>query len=138
MTQAACDLLCVEDNLGDLRLLHEALEILDLPHHLHHAPDGEAALTFLRRAQRGEVPWPDAVLLDLNLPRKTGQEVLAELGADPRLRELRVIVLTTAARERDVIASMQSRPVHFMIKPLDFDDFIGVVEKIHGLIVTRP
>lgn len=134
MTQAARELLCVEDNPGDLRLLHEALEILQLPHHLHHAADGEAALTYLRAAQAGTEPWPDAVLLDLNLPRKTGQEVLAELAADPRLRELRVIVLTTAARERDIIAGGQTMPVHFMTKPLDFDEFIGVVERIDSLL----
>ena len=137
MTGVARELLCVEDNPGDLRLLHEALEILNLPHHLHHAADGEAALTFLRRAQAGQVPWPDAVLLDLNLPRKTGQEVLAELAADPRLRELRVIVLTTAARERNVISG-QSMPVHFLTKPLDFDEFIGVVQTIDALISTPP
>jgi len=64
--------------------------------------------------------------------------VLAELSADPRLRELRVIVLTTAARERDVIASAQNISVHFMTKPMDFDDFIGVVETIDSLIAARP
>jgi CheY-like chemotaxis protein len=122
--------------LGDLRLLQEALEILNLPHHLHHAADGEAALTFLRSAQEGRAPWPDAVLLDLNLPRKTGQEVLAEMAADPRLRQLRVIVLTTAARERDLIAGAQNIPVHFLTKPLDFDEFIGVVETIDSLIAS--
>jgi len=134
MTHPARELLCVEDNLGDLRLLREALEILELPHRLHHAADGEQALAYLRRAQLGEEPWPDAVLLDLNLPRKSGVEVLVELGADPRLRALRVIVLTTAARERETIKSGQTHPVHFMVKPIDFDDFIEVVETIDLLI----
>ena len=136
MTQAVRELLCVEDNLGDLRLLYEAFEILNLPHHLHHAPDGEAALTYLRRAQEGKAPWPDAALLGLNLPPKTCQEVLAELAANPRLRQLRVIVLTTAPRERDVIASAQDIPVQFMTKPHDFDDFIVVVETIDSLIAS--
>jgi two-component system response regulator len=134
MTRNGRVLLCVEDNLGDLRLLREALDILQLPHDLHHAGDGEQALAYLRRAQAGQEPWPDAVLLDLNLPRKSGVEVLAELGADARLRELRVIVLTTAARERASVVGAQTVPVSFMTKPLDFDDFIGVVKTIDGLI----
>jgi len=134
MTQAARELLCVDDNLGDLGLLREALDILQLPYRVHHASDGDAALAFLRRAQQGLEPWPDAVLLDLNLPRKSGLEVLAELGSDPQLRELRVIVLTTAAREREALLGGQTRPVQFMIKPLDFDDFIGVVKTIDHLI----
>jgi len=134
MTGPARRLLCVEDNLGDLRLLQEALEILQLPHQLEHVGDGEAALTYLREAQAGKHLWPDAVLLDLNLPRKSGSEVLAELGADPRLRQLRVIVLTTAARERELLVGPQHMTVHFLIKPLDFDDFLGVVETIDHLI----
>lgn len=134
MTRAARELLCVEDNLGDLRLLREALDVLQLPHRLHHAGDGEQALAYLRRAQAGQEPWPDAVLLDLNLPRKSGMEVLAELGADAQLRELRVIVLSTAARERASVVGAQALPVSFMTKPLDFDDFVDVVENIDRLI----
>lgn len=141
MTCSARDLLCVEDNAGDFRLLCEALEILQLKHRVHRVSDGEAALAYLRRAQHGAELWPDAVLLDLNLPRMSGLELLAVLGADPQLRELRVVVLTTAARERQPLVGGQRQPVLFMIKPLDFDDFIRVVETIDGLLeddVSRP
>lgn len=132
-------ILCVEDNMADLGLLMEAFVELDLQHHLHHVLDGEQALAFLRReGEYHATVRPDFVLLDLNLPRKSGFEVLQELACDPSLRRLEVAVLTTTAREVDVRNAAGDMNVHFVTKPVDFDAFVEVVRRIDALVQKQP
>jgi len=128
-------ILCVEDNMADLGLLLEAFVELELKHHLHHVLDGERAMSFLRR--EGEYvsePRPNLMLLDLNLPRKSGFEVLHEVSRDPSLRNLEIAVLTTTARESDVMRAAGDLRVHFISKPMDFDAFVDVVRRIDTIV----
>jgi two-component system, chemotaxis family, response regulator Rcp1 len=128
-------ILCVEDNMADLGLLMEAFVELDLKHHLHHVIDGEGAMSFLRREGQYEAePRPQLLLLDLNLPRKSGFEVLFELSRDPSWRSLEIAVLTTTARESDVKRAAGDLHVHFITKPMDFDAFVDVVRRIDGIV----
>lgn len=128
-------ILCVEDNMADLGLLMEAFVELDLKHHLHHVIDGEGAMSFLRReGQYVAEPRPHLVLLDLNLPRKSGFEVLLEVSRDPSLRGLEIAVLTTTARESDVNRAAGDLHVHFITKPVDFDAFVDVVRRVDVIV----
>jgi len=132
-------ILCVEDNMADLGLLMEAFVELELKHHLHHVIDGEQAMGFLRReGEYHSAPRPHVVLLDLNLPRKSGFEVLQEVSRDPALRQLEIAVLTTTARESDVRNSAGDMSVHFVTKPMDFDSFVEVVRWIDALLKKQP
>ncbi len=128
-------ILCVEDSMADLGLLMEAFVELDLPHNLYHVCDGEKAMAFLRREyEYATVPRPDLVVLDLNLPKKSGFEVLQEVSRDPNLRTLDFAVLTTVAREFDVKRSAPEMSVHFMIKPTEFHALVDVVRQLDGLL----
>jgi len=128
-------ILCVEDNMADLGLLLEAFVELQLQHHLHHVLDGEKAMSYLRRQGEYEFePRPSLVLLDLNLPRKSGFEVLQEVSRDPSLRNLEIAVLTTTARESDVKHAAGDLHVHFLNKPMDFDSFVDVVRRIDTIV----
>lgn len=128
-------ILCVEDNMADLGLLMEAFVELGLQHHLHHVVNGEQAMAFLRReGEYQSAPRPHLVLLDLNLPRKSGFEVLQEIARDPVLRPLEIAILTTTARESDVRNAAGDMCVHFVTKPMDFDSFVEVVRWIDTLI----
>ena len=132
-------ILCVEDNMADLGLLMEAFLELGLEHRLHHVLDGELALRFLRR--EGEFATerlPDLVLLDLNLPRKSGFEVLQDISRDPGLRAVEIAVLTTTARESDVKRAAGEITVHFITKPMDFDAFLDVVRRIDSIVQSSP
>jgi CheY-like chemotaxis protein len=125
------EVLLVEDNPGDVRLTKEALLEGKVMNRLSVAPDGEEALRFLRRSAGYETaPRPDLVLLDLNLPKKDGREVLAEIKADERLRRIPVIVLTTSKADEDVIKSYQLHANCYITKPVDFGQFISVVKSI--------
>jgi chemotaxis family two-component system response regulator Rcp1 len=135
-------ILLVEDSPGDVRLTQEVLRDAKIANELHVVGDGEAAMDFLRR--RGEYqdkPRPDLVLLDLNLPRKDGREVLAEIKADPELRPIPVIVLTTSAADRDVLQSYEAAANSYITKPIDLNDFIAVVRTLEDFwlsIVRLP
>lgn len=125
------DILLVEDNPGDARLAAEAFKEGTIPTHLHVVQDGIEAMSFLRREAPYEAaPRPDLVLLDLNLPRKDGREVLAEIKEDPLLRRVPVIVLTTSQAETDVSRSYELHANCYIVKPVDFDRFIDVVRGI--------
>jgi len=126
MTQRS--ILLVEDNAGDVRLTREALREADVRVELVAVPDGEQALAFLRDPR--EAPRPDLVLLDLNLPKKNGLEVLDEIKADPELRSTPVIMLTTSASARDVAAAYDRGVNCYVVKPLELDDFTGLVQAI--------
>jgi len=125
------EILLVEDSPGDVTLTIEALRDAKVANNLHVARDGEEALRFLR--QEGEFadkPRPDLVLLDLNMPRKDGREVLADMKADPVFKRIPVVVLTTSQSEDDVAAAYNLSANCYVAKPVDLDQFLGVVRAI--------
>lgn len=131
------ELLLVEDNPGDVRLTQEALREGKVRNHLHVAADGVEALAFLRReAQYANAPQPDLILLDLNLPKKSGREVLAEIKADPALRRIPVVILTVSKAEEDVLKSYNLHANCYITKPVDLDQFIEVVKSIEDFWLT--
>ena len=133
----AIEVLLVEDDPGDVLMTREAFEQHKLRNTLHVVSDGVEALSFLRQeGEYADVPRPDLVLLDLNLPRKDGREVLAEIKADPQLRRTPVVVLTTSEAEEDVLRSYDLHANAYVAKPVDFDRFIDVVRRIDSFFVT--
>ncbi|HJV04255.1 MAG TPA: response regulator [Actinomycetota bacterium] len=125
------EILLVEDNPGDVRLAEEALRDAKMSNNLNVASDGVEALAYLRREGRHiNAPRPDLVLLDLNLPKKDGREVLGEVKLDPDLRTIPVVVLTTSDADADVVRSYQLHANAYVRKPVDFDAFIEVVRSI--------
>ena len=125
------EILLVEDNPGDVRLTQEVLKDGKIINHLSVVEDGESALKYLRRQgeYKGSVR-PDLVLLDLNLPGKDGREVLAEIKTDPILRRIPVVVLTTSNAEADVLESYDLYANCYIVKPVDFEQFVKVVRRI--------
>ena len=133
----AIEVLLVEDDPGDVLMTREAFEQHKVRNTLHVVSDGVEALSFLRQeGEYADVPRPDLVLLDLNLPRKDGREVLAEIKADPQLRRTPVVVLTTSEAEEDVLRSYDLHANAYVAKPVDFDRFIDVVRRIDSFFVT--
>lgn len=136
------EILLVEDNPGDARLTREALREGKIRNNLHHAIDGVEALAFLKReGDKKDAPMPDLVLLDLNLPRKDGRQVLSEMKADPRLCMIPVVVLTTSEAEMDIVKSYQLHANCYIAKPVDLDKFIEIVRAIENFwlaVVTLP
>jgi CheY-like chemotaxis protein len=127
----------VEDNPGDVRLTREALREARIRNRLHVARDGVEALAFLRREGAfGGAPRPDLILLDLNLPRKDGREVLAELKADPDLKRIPVVVLTTSQDDDDILRSYNLHANSYIVKPVDLEHFIAVVRSIEEFWLT--
>jgi two-component system, chemotaxis family, response regulator Rcp1 len=134
------EILLVEDSPADVELTREALEDAKVHNNLHVVGDGVEALAFLRReGAYGNAPHPDLLLLDLNLPRKDGREVLAEIKADPRLRRIPVVVLTTSEAEQDILQSYDLHANCYVTKPVDLDAFIQVVRSIENfwLVIVR-
>jgi CheY-like chemotaxis protein len=131
------EVLLVEDNPGDVRLTREALKEGRVHNNLHVAPDGVEALAFLRREGRhaGAV-CPDLILLDLNLPRKGGREVLAEIKGDPALRHIPVVILTSSSAEQDIARAYDLHANCYISKPVDLDQFIKVVKSIEDFWFT--
>ena len=130
-------ILLVEDNLGDARLAEEALKDSKVHNNLYHVEDGVEAMRFLRRQENyADVPLPDLILLDLNLPRKDGREVLAEIKEDPELRLIPVVVLTTSEAERDLVKTYNLHANAYIVKPIDLNRFIEVVEAIENFWFT--
>src|ERR687892_1829962 len=127
------EVLLVEDNPGDVRLTKEALKEGRILNHVNVVGDGVEALSYLRR-QGGHAAAvrPDLILLDLNLPRKDGREVLAEIKADPDLRRIPVVVLTTSKAEEDIFRSYDLHANCYITKPVDLDQFINVVKTIES------
>ena len=136
------DILLVEDNPGDVRLTREGLRDGKLSNTLHVVEDGVEALAYLRReGAYANAIRPDLILLDLNLPKKDGREVLAEVKADPALRLIPVVILTTSQAEEDVIASYGLCANCFVTKPVALEQFLTVVKAIGSFwlsIVTLP
>jgi chemotaxis family two-component system response regulator Rcp1 len=136
------EILLVEDNPGDVRLTLEGLNEGKVRNHLHVARDGVEALEFLRReGEFRNAVRPDLILLDLNLPRKDGREVLQDLKSDPALKTIPVVVLTTSRSEQDVLRSYELQANCYITKPVDLEQFITVVKSIEDFwltIVTLP
>ena len=124
--------LLVEDDPGDVVLIQEAFEHNKVRNDLHIVGDGVEALDFLR----SDGPRPDLILLDLNLPRKDGREVLAEVKGDSSLRSIPVVVLTTSKAEEDILRSYDLHANAYVTKPVDFNRFIEVVRQIDEFFVT--
>lgn len=131
------DILLVEDNPGDVRLAVEALKEGRLPTRLTSVPDGVEAMAYLRReGPYANATRPHLVLLDLNMPRMDGRQVLAELKTDPKLRSIPVVVLTTSQAERDISQAYDLHANCFISKPVDLDRFITVVRAIEDFWCT--
>jgi two-component system, chemotaxis family, response regulator Rcp1 len=127
----AAEILLVEDNPGDVRLTREALKECKVINRLHVVEDGVEALEFLRRqGNYANVPRPDLILLDLNLPRKDGREVLAEIKADTDLRTIPTVILTSSSAEEDLLRAYGLHANCYVTKPIDFDRFIQVVQRL--------
>jgi CheY-like chemotaxis protein len=136
------EILLVEDNPGDVRLTKEALKEGKVYNNLHWAKDGVEALEFLRReGKHAGAPRPDIILLDLNLPKKDGREVLAVVKRDSELKQIPVVVLTTSKAEEDVLKSYELHANCYVTKPVDLEKFIQVVQSIDRFwltVVTLP
>ena len=131
------EILLVEDNPGDVRLTQEALKDAKVLNNLHVVEDGVEAMAFLRQeGKHADAPRPDVILLDLNLPKKDGREVLAEIKADPALMCIPVVVLTTSQAEEDILKSYNLHANCFVTKPVDLDQFIRVVQSIEQFWLT--
>jgi CheY-like chemotaxis protein len=131
------EILLVEDDPGDILITTEALEQSKLANNLHTVENGEEAVAFLRReGQFADAVRPDLVLLDLNLPRRDGREVLAEIKADPDLRRIPVVVLTTSSAEEDVLRSYDLHANAYITKPVDFANFVNVVRQVDDFFFT--
>ncbi|MGO1049636.1 response regulator [Crossiella sp. CA198] len=131
------EVLLVEDDPGDVLMTTEAFEENKVGNRLHVVSDGVAAMAFLRReGQYDQAPRPDLVLLDLNLPKMDGREVLQEIKNDPALRRIPVVILTTSEAEEDVLRSYQLHANAYVTKPVDFEQFVKVVRQVDDFFLT--
>ena len=136
------EMLLVEDSPTDVLLIQEALLLAKVLNTLHVVEDGVEALAFLRReGTYPAAPRPDLIILDLNLPRMNGREVLATIKADPKLKVIPVVVLTTSNAEEDILRAYGQHANCYVVKPLDFENFVGAVQSIQQFwfsVVTLP
>ncbi|MFD6136762.1 response regulator [Isoptericola sp. NPDC056618] len=135
--QTGIEVLLVEDDPGDVLMTREAFDEHKVANRLSVVADGVSAMAFLRKeGEHAQAPTPDLILLDLNLPRMDGREVLAAVKADERLKHIPVVVLTTSEAEEDVLRSYSLHANAYVTKPVDFDRFIQVVRQIDDFFVT--
>ncbi|GGB77773.1 MULTISPECIES: response regulator [Deinococcus] len=133
MTTRPVEILLVEDNPADVMLTQEAFEEAHFPHHLSHARDGVDALNFLRRSEdHAGAPRPDVILMDLNMPRMTGLELLDILKEDAELRSIPVIVLTTSRAESDIWRSYNLHANAYIPKPVSIAEFVEVIQSLEN------
>ena len=131
------EVLLVEDDPGDVLLTKEAFADNKVKNNLNIVSDGEEAIAYLRgQGEHAGAPRPDLILLDLNLPRKDGREVLRDIKADPDLRSIPVVVLTTSEADEDILNSYDLHANAYVTKPVDFDSFIRIVRQIDDFFVT--
>lgn len=136
-TPTEVHILLVEDDPADVLMTREAFELYKIANPLHVVGDGEEAMQFLRQEGKyGGAPRPALIMLDLNLPKLDGREVLAEIKADERLRSIPVVVLTTSAAEEDIIRSYNTHANAYVTKPVNFDRFMQVVRQIDEFFVS--
>ena len=129
------EILLVEDNPADVRLAQEAFEEAEVANNMHVVSDGEEAISYLRMHDSNN-PWPDLILLDLNLPKKDGRQVLAELKADETLRRIPVVIFTTSHAPNDITNAYDNYANCYITKPIDFEQFIDVVKSIEYFWLT--
>ncbi|WP_267162047.1 response regulator [Halovenus salina] len=136
------EILLAEDNPGDVKLTEKALEHGDILNNLHVVENGVEAMKFLRReGEYSDVPMPDLFLLDLNMPKKDGRDVLADMNDDPELRRIPVVVLTSSDAEEDVVKSYELSANAYLTKPVDFDGFVDIVNRLEDFwfkVVKMP
>jgi CheY-like chemotaxis protein len=136
------EILLAEDNPGDVRLTEKAFEQGGVINNLHVVNDGVEAMQFLHsEGDYADTPRPDLILLDLNMPRKDGKEVLADVKSDPEFKRIPVVILTSSEAEEDIVRSYDLHANAYMTKPVDFDGFLDVVESIEQFwlsVVKRP
>lgn len=131
------EILMVEDNPSDVRLTREAFKDAKVRNRMHVAVDGEDAMAYLRQEGRHrDALKPDLILLDLNLPKKNGREVLAEIKADPELKRIPVVILTTSDDEKDIFTAYDLHVNAYIKKPVDLDQFIKIVEAVEDFWLT--
>ena len=134
---APVEILLVEDNPGDVRLAREALKENKVRNNLHVIEDGESAIAFLRKQGKYQnATRPDLILLDLNLPKKDGREVLAEIKADHDLKRIPVVMLTISKAEEDIVRAYDLHVNCYITKPIDLDQFIKVVRSVEDFWLT--
>ena len=133
----AVDILLVEDNPGDVRLTKEALKDAKVLNQIYVAKDGVEAMEFLnKKGSFKEAPTPDMILLDLNLPRKDGREVLSEIKKDPKLKHIPVIVLTTSKADEDIIKTYNLHANAYITKPVDLNRFVEIIHALEEFWFT--
>lgn len=131
------EILLVEDNPGDIRLTREAIKEYKILNNLSVVQDGEEAINFLKKKDKyEEAPTPDLVLLDLNLPKIDGREVLRIIKSDDDLKTIPVVVLSTSENDKDIISSYQNYASCYITKPIDFDQFITVIKELQNFWVS--
>jgi len=131
------DILLVEDSEGDARLSMEAMRDSKIRNKMHHVVDGEEAMAFLRKEGKySKAPRPDLILLDLNLPKKDGREVLAEIKNDDKLKRIPAVVLTISNAEEDILKSYNLHANCFITKPIDLGQFMKVVHSVEDFWLT--
>lgn len=141
-TMNQIDILLVEDSPADVLITREAFAEFKIVNTLHVVEDGVEAMAFLNQdGKYASAPRPDLILLDLNLPRKNGREVLAEIKADPRFKSIPVVILTTSHSEKDVLHAYDQHANCYIVKPVGFDNFVEAMKSIHQFwfsVVTLP
>ena len=141
-TDRPIQILLIEDNPGDVRLIREALKDVKVRNELHVVEDGKEPMTFLRQEGKyPDAPRPDLILLDLNLPKKDGRDVLAQIKANEDFRRIPVVVLTTSRAEEDILKSYSLNANCYISKPVDLDGFVATIKAIEHFwlnIVTLP
>ncbi|MDB6037244.1 MAG: response regulator receiver protein [Verrucomicrobiales bacterium] len=136
-TSRPAEILLVEDNDNDVELTREGFKQSKLVVNLHHAKDGEECMAFLRKEGKfADVPSPDIILLDLNMPRMDGREVLAEISKDDSLRHLPVVILTTSQEEQEILKMYQLRCSSYIVKPVDLNQFIRAIQSFSDYWLT--
>lgn len=131
--ERCAEILLVEDNEDDVMLTRLGFKQAKLAVNMHHAKDGEEGMAFLRKqAEWTNAPTPDLILLDLNMPRKDGREMLAEIAGDAQLCHLPVVILTTSSEEQEILRMYRLRASSYIVKPVDFEQFLRVIRSLHN------
>lgn len=136
------EILLAEDNPGDVKLTRKALEQGDLLNNLHVVTDGVETMKFLRKdGEYADTPMPDLLLLDLNMPRKDGRQVMEDMDADPELSRIPVVVLTSSDAEEDVVRSYELSANAYLTKPVNFEGFVDIIKRLENFwfeVVKMP
>ncbi len=137
LTAKPVEILLIEDNPVDIRMTQEAFKDYKVANNLHAVTDGEAGMDFIyQRGAYKDAPRPDLILLDLNLPKKNGREILEQVKADDKLRAIPIVILTTSELDEDMMGSYCHQANAFITKPIDFDDFVTMMRTVGDFWLT--